>query len=270
MTLFNFNPSDLLSFYLTLFRVSIVMFLLPVFGSSSIPNMVKAALTLVITLAVWPQLSFDGSLMPASPYQIALMILGELILGLVFNIVITVVFAAIQTGGNFIGVQMGFSMVNVLDPVTGTNEAVTAHFLYMCALLIFLSLNGHLYMISGIAKTFEYIPPGELLISPTLYTQVMNITETLFVLAIQVAAPIIASIFVIDLALALIGKMAPQMNVLMLGFPIKILVGLIFLGMVFTVLGMHVSGFVAGIPEYMLNVIKSGSPSIHSGTIPGS
>lgn len=241
------------------------MFLLPVFGSNSIPNTVKGALTLVITLAIWPQLSFDGSLMPGSIYNLALMILGEFILGLVLNIIISVVFAAIQTGGNFIGVQVGFSMVNVLDPVTGANEAVTAHFLYMCALLIFLTLNGHLYLISGLAETFKYIPPGQLLISPTLYTQVMTITEKLFILAVQVAAPIIASVFVIDLALALIGKMAPQMNVLMLGFPIKIMVGLFFMGMVFTVLGVYISGFVAGLPEYMLNVIKAGSPTLPPG-----
>lgn len=246
------------------------MFMLPVFGSESIPKTVKAALTIVVTLAIWPQVSFGGSLMPASPYQIALMILGELILGLVLNIIITVIFAAIQSGGNFIGVQMGFSMVNILDPVTGTNEAVTAHFLYMCALLIFLALNGHLYMISGLAETFKYIPPGELLISPTLYTQVITISQKLFVLAVQVASPIIASIFVVDLALALIGKMAPQMNVLMLGFPIKILVGFIFLGMVFTVLGIYMSHFVAGIPEYMLNIIKAGSPlPLPSGITPG-
>lgn len=268
MNLFNFNPSDLMSFYLTFFRVSIVMFMLPVFGSKSIPNPVKAALTLVVTLAIWPQLSFDGALMPASPYMIVLMILGELVLGLVLSIIIMVIFAAIQTGGNFIGVQMGFSMVNVLDPVTGVSEAVTAHFLYMCALLVFLTLNGHLYMISGIAETFRYIPPGELFISPTLYSQVMTISQKLFILAVKVASPIIASIFVVDLSLALIAKMAPQMNILMLGFPLKILVGFFFLSMVFTVLGLYMSDFVAGLPEYMLNIIKAGSPSA-SGIAPG-
>lgn len=260
MTFFNFNPSDLMSFYLTLFRVSIVLFLMPFFGGNSIPNTVKAALTIVLTLSIYPHVSFDGSLMPASPYNIALMILGELVLGLVLGIAVHVMFAAIQTGGNLIGVQVGFSMVNVLDPLTGTNEAVTAHFLYMCAILVFLSINGHLYLMSAMVESFKYIPPGQIFISSTLTSQIMSISKDLFVLAIKVASPIIATIFVVDLGLALISKMAPQMNVLMLGFPLKIMAGFFVLSMVFTVLSLHVGEFVADLPDYMLSIIKAGSP----------
>ncbi len=260
MNIFNFNPSDLMSFYLTFFRVSIVLFMLPFFGSNSIPNMLKAALAVVLTIAIWPAVSFDGSLMPSNPYNIALMILGELVLGLTLGIIINVVFSAIQTGGNFIGVHMGLSMVNVLDPMTGVNEAVTAHFLYMCSILVFLSLNGHLYLISGLVDSFKYIPPGQIFINETLVTQIMTISTELFVLAVKVASPIIASIFVVDLALALISKMAPQMNVLMLGFPLKIMVGFYFLSMVFTILSIFIGDFVHTLPSYMLNIIKAASP----------
>lgn len=260
MTFFNFDPSDLMSFYLTLFRVSIVLFLLPFFGGNSIPKTVKAALTIVLTLGIWPSVAFDGSLMPASPYNIALMILGELVLGLIMGISVHVMFAAIQTGGNLIGVQMGFSMVNVLDPLTGTNEAVTAHFLYMCAILVFLSINGHLYLMSAMTESFKYIPPGQVFISPTLTSQIMLISKDLFVLAVKVASPIIATIFVVDLGLALISKMAPQMNVLMLGFPLKILSGFFVLSLVFTVLSLHVGEFVTDLPKYLLSIIKAGSP----------
>ena len=260
MNIFNFNPSDLMSFYLTFFRVSIVLFMLPFFGSNSIPNMLKAALTVVLTIAIWPAVSFDGSLMPSNPYNIALMILGELVLGLTLGIIINVVFSAIQTGGNFIGVHMGLSMVNVLDPMTGVNEAVTAHFLYMCSILVFLSLNGHLYLISGLVDSFKYIPPGQIFINETLVNQIMTISTDLFVLAVKVASPIIASVFVVDLALALISKMAPQMNVLMLGFPLKIMVGFYFLSMVFTILSIFIGDFVHTLPSYMLNIIKAASP----------
>lgn len=222
--------------------------------------MVKAALTIVLTLGIWPSVAFDGSLMPASPYNIALMILGELVLGLIMGISVHVMFAAIQTGGNLIGVQMGFSMVNVLDPLTGTNEAVTAHFLYMCAILVFLSINGHLYLMSAMTESFKYIPPGQVFISPTLTSQIMLISKDLFVLAVKVASPIIATIFVVDLGLALISKMAPQMNVLMLGFPLKILSGFFVLSLVFTVLSLHVGEFVTDLPKYLLSIIKAGSP----------
>lgn len=260
MNLFNFNPSDLMSFYLTLFRVSIVLFMLPFFGGNSIPKMVKAALTIVLTVGIWPYIEVDGSLMPSSPYNIALMILGEMVLGLVLGIAVHVMFSAIQTGGNFIGVQMGLSMVNILDPVTGVNEAVTAHFLYMTAILVFLSLNGHLYLLSAMIDSFKYIPPGQIFISSKLTTQIMVISKDLFILAVKVASPIIASIFVVDLALALISKMAPQMNVLMLGFPLKIMVGFFFLSMVFTILALYVGEYVISLPALLLNIIKAGSP----------
>lgn len=249
-----------MSFYLTLFRVSIVLFLLPFFGGQSIPNMVKGALTIVMTLAIWPYVHVNGVLMPSSPWNIAIMILGELVLGLILGISVNIMFSAIQTGGNFIGVQMGFSMVNVLDPLTGTNEAVTAHFLYMTAILVFLSLNGHLYLMSAMVDSFKYIPPGQLFISSKLTAQLMTISKDLFVLAVKVASPIIASIFVVDLSLALISKMAPQMNVLMLGFPLKIMVGFFFLSMVFTVLAIFVNEYVAGLPELLLNILKAGAP----------
>ncbi|WP_027722199.1 flagellar biosynthetic protein FliR [Maridesulfovibrio zosterae] len=262
MNLFHFNPNDLMSFYLTLFRVSIVLFLLPFFGGQSIPNPVKAALTIVITIGIWPYIHVDGSLMPSNPYNIALMILGELVLGLVMGIAVNVMFSAVQTGGNFIGVQMGFSMVNVLDPLTGTNEAVTAHFLYMTAILVFLCLNGHLYLMSAMVESFKYIPPGQIFISSKLTSQIMLISKDIFTLAVKVASPIIASIFVVDLALALISKMAPQMNVLMLGFPLKIMVGFFFLSMIFSILSIYVSEYVAGLPVLMLQIMKSASPPV--------
>lgn len=260
MNFFNFNPSDLMSFYLVLFRVSIVLFLLPFFGGNSIPKTVKAALTIVLAVAIWPYVKVDGALMPSSPWNIAIMILGEMVLGLSMGIAVHVMFSAIQTGGNFIGVQMGFSMVNVLDPLTGTNESITAHFLYMTAILVFLSLNGHLYLLSAMVDSFKHVPPGQLFISSKLTAQILTISKDLFILAVKVASPIIASIFVVDLSLALISKMAPQMNVLMLGFPLKILVGFFFLSMVFTVLSLYVEDYVAGLPSLMLQIMDAASP----------
>ncbi len=160
MEIFGFNPNDMLSFFLSLFRISIVLFLLPFFGGKSIPNPVKGALLIVLTLALWPQLSFPGSMMPGTGLGIAIMFLGELILGLTLGLLVRVLFGAIQFGGQIIGFQMGFSMVNVVDPITGVSNAVTAHFLYMTTMLTFLVLNGHLQLLGALGTSFEYIPPA--------------------------------------------------------------------------------------------------------------
>ncbi|BDQ32864.1 flagellar biosynthetic protein FliR [Pseudodesulfovibrio portus] len=259
MDLFGFNPSDLLSFYLTFFRVSIVLFLMPFFGGNSIPVVIKAALALVLSLALWPQLSFPGELMPTG-WNIALMIIGEFILGIILSMIVNFLFAAVQLGGQIIGFQMGFAMVNVVDPITGTSNAVTAHFLYMCTMLTFLVLNGHLYLIQAMATSFQHIPPGGLFINSNLATHFFQFSGIMFTLAVRIAAPIMAALFLVDLALALISRVAPQMHVLVLGFPIKITVGFFFLGFIFTIMSLYVTDFLRELGPLYERILILASP----------
>jgi flagellar biosynthetic protein FliR len=260
MELFGFNPSQLLSFFLTMFRISIVLFLLPFFGGNSIPNTIKGVLVLVLSLAVWPQLSFPGALFPGTGVGLALMVLGELILGLTLGLLVQFLFGAIQFGGQIIGFQMGFSMVNVVDPITGVSNAVTAHFLYMCTMLTFLVLNGHLELLKAVGMSFEYIPPGGLLITPNLAEHIFKFSNLMFILAIKIAAPVMTALFLVDLALALISRAAPQMHVLVLGFPVKISVGFLFLGLLFNIMSIYVTDFLQQLDGLIKTVLKIGSP----------
>lgn len=260
MDLFNFSPDDLLSYFLTLFRISVVLFLLPFFGGKTIPNPVKGALLLVLSLALWPQLSFPGKLMPTG-WNIVIMFLGELILGLILGMIVRFLFGAVQLGGQIIGFQMGFAMVNVVDPITGTSNAVTAHFLYMCTMLTFLVLNGHLYLLNAVALSFEHIPPGGLLITPGLTNHILEFSNLMFTLAVKIAAPVMAALFLIDLSLALISRAAPQMHVLVLGFPIKISVGFFFLGFLFTIMTSYVGDFLSQLHPIFDAIMRAGSPN---------
>lgn len=262
MELFGFNPGDILSYFLTLTRIGVVLFLLPFFGSTSIPTQVKAALTLVLSLAVWPQLSFPGNLLPANGFDIAIMIVGELILGLILGLVIRFLFGAIQFGGQIIGFQMGFSMVNVVDPISGTSNAVTAHFLYMCTMLTFLVLDGHLQLIKALGSSFKFIPPGGILLTPRLATHLFEYSNLVFTLAIRIAAPVMAALFLVDLALALISRAAPQMHVLVLGFPVKIAVGFFFLGFLFTIMSTYVGDFLRQMDHIYLTILRAASPGL--------
>ncbi|MDD4951089.1 MAG: flagellar biosynthetic protein FliR [Desulfovibrionaceae bacterium] len=257
MDIFHFDPAATLSFFLTLFRISVVLFLLPFFGGRTLPAPVKAAMLLVLSFAVWPRLSFPAEMMPASGWNIGLMLLGEVVLGLVMGMMVNFLFAAVQTGGQIIGFQMGFAMINVVDPLTGLSEAVTAHFLYMCTTLVFLAINGHLFLLQGLAQSFEYIPPGKLFLSPQLANNILDFSKIMFTLAIKIAAPVMAALFIVDLALALISRAAPQMHVLMLGFPVKIAVGFFFLAFIFNVLSDYVAGYVKGLDPLFLNLFKS-------------
>ncbi|OIQ51731.1 Flagellar biosynthetic protein FliR [Pseudodesulfovibrio hydrargyri] len=261
MDIFGFTPSDMLSYFLTLFRISVVLFLLPFFGGQSIPRTVKAALMLVLSMALWPQLSFPAAMMPTG-WNIVIMFIGELLLGLILGMLVNFLFAAVQLGGQIIGFQMGFAMVNVVDPITGTSNAVSAHFLYMCTMLTFLVLNGHLYLLQAVGTTFQYIPPGTLLLQPELANDIFQFSNLMFTLAIKIAAPVMAALFLVDLALALISRAAPQMHVLVLGFPIKITVGFFFLGFIFSIMSLYVGDFLAGLNNMFENVMKFGTSVI--------
>ncbi len=244
MGLFDVSELTFFSFLLTLMRISLLVFLLPFFGGSGLPRVVKAALCLVLALGLWPHLSFSGISMPSSPWQIALMLGGELFLGLVLGMMVRFVFAGIQTAGHIIGFQMGFAMMNVVDPMSGVSVSLTSQFLYIMTLLIFLALNGHLYMLQGLGASFELVPPGALLLNDVVVTQVLEFSGQIFVLAIKVAAPVMIAELMVSLSLGLMARMAPQVNVLFVGFPIKIAVGFVFLGMVLTLLSHYLQDFV--------------------------
>jgi len=257
MDLFSFDPRTVISFYLTLFRISVVLFVMPFFGDT-MPNMIKAALLIVLTLAVWPKLSFPAQYFPAHPANLVAMFAGEIMLGMTLGIIVRMLVAAVQIGGAIINFQMGFSMVNSIDPLTGQQEPVTTHFLYMCTMLTFLTLNGHLHLIKALGASFELVPPGGLFLTPQLMTEVMLFSKQMFVLGVRIAAPVILALFLVDLSLALISKMAPQMNVMTMGFPLKIMVGFLFLTFIMELMSEYVTNFIVAMDSVFLHIMHIG------------
>ncbi len=258
--IFTLNAPAITSFLLTLFRISLVVFLLPFYGGDNAPVSVKGALCIVLTMAVWPHLSFDGALFPAHPFSLALMILGELALGMMLGLSVHFIFAGIQTGGQMLGFQMGFTMVNAVDPTSGAQIGITSHLLYMVALLCFLTLNGHLYLLQALTATFQLIPPGGIFFRPPLMTDLIELSARMFVLAVKVAAPVLASLFLIELALALMARAAPQMNLLMIGMPIKIAVGFFFMGIIFVLLSQTMEDTIMDLRPMFRHLLILASP----------
>ena len=126
MDLFHFDTATVISFYLTLFRISVVLFVMPFFGDT-LPNVVKGALLIVLTLAVWPKLSFPATYFPAHPMNLAVMFAGEIVLGMALGIIVRMLIAAVQIGGAIINFQMGFSngqLHRPLDRPAGARDHV--------------------------------------------------------------------------------------------------------------------------------------------------
>lgn len=234
--IFTLDVPAIAGFLLTLMRVSLLVFLLPFYGGDNIPAFAKGALCLVLSLAIWPHLSFPGALLPAHPFGLALMLVGELLIGLMLSLFVQFIFAGIQTGGQMMGFQMGFTMITVADPLSGGQISITSHLLYRVALVCFLTMDGHLYLLQALASSFALMPPGGFLARPVMFSEMIALSGNMFVLAVKVAGPILASLFLIELALALMARAAPQMNLLIIGMPLKIAVGFFFMFIVFALL----------------------------------
>lgn len=254
MSLFHFDPATTFGFLLTLMRISLVLFVLPFFGAANLPVAVKAALCLVLSLALWPKLSFPGVLLPANVWSISLMLLGELLMGLLLDILVQFLFAAVQSAGAIMGFSMGFSLMNSIDPLTGASESGIAHLMSQVVTMLFLCLNGHLILIGTLAQSFQLVPPGGLLINAELGRHLVAFSGQMFVMALKIAAPVMASVFLVDLALALVARAAPQWNVLFIGFPLKIGVGFLFMTLVFTALTIYTGRFINEISP-MFNLV---------------
>lgn len=262
---FNFDQALVMDFLLTLMRVSVVLFVLPIFSGQSVPAPIKAAMCMVIALAFYPALSFKefpGFTAPGDGVGLAIVFLGEIMLGICLDLVVRTLFAAIQVGGGLIGVQMGFTMMNVVDPMSGHADAITAQFLNLIATLLFLILNGHHVLLQGVAASFGLIPPGGLLAGlaagrPDLAHPILTITGQIFVLGVKVASPVLVSLFLLDFGLALVSRAAPQMNLMSVGFPFKIGVGFVFFGLILTLLARYIAAFLAGMPAVMESIFRA-------------
>lgn len=261
MDIFAFDPATFLSFVLTFMRVSLVVFLLPFFGGEFTPIQVKAAVCIVLTAAIWPDLAaIPGGAFPGHPWSIGLMLLSELILGLGLGLLVQFIFAGIQLGGQIVGFQMGFSMLSIGDPLSNQQIIITSFLANMVAMAVFLALNGHLYLLSALMGSFKLVPPGGLLLTPQSVTDMVGLSAGMFVLALKVSGPVIACLFMVELALALMARTAPQMNLLVLGFPIKIAVGFMFMGIMFSMIGLYLDETVNGLGPMFNNFMRSVTP----------
>lgn len=260
MDLFNFDPAMFLGFLLTFIRISIVLFMLPIFGVDGLPTQWKASICLVLTLVLYPRLGVSGALMPTHPFGILLLIFGEAILGLVLGLSVSMFFAGIQAGGEILAMQMGFSMITFADPLSGNNTGLIAHFLYMVATLIFLALDGHLYLIRAFSYTFTIVPPGGLVIREVLLTEMLRLAGMIFVFAVKIAAPVMTALFLTEVALGLMTRAAPQIHIMEIGFPVKIVVGFFFVGLLFVIISEETREFILGLGGMFFNLLNAIGP----------
>ncbi len=217
-------------FILIMIRYLGLFLLTPILSSRVIPTRVKVAFTFFLAVVTFPVLNHIGVIdFPDHVIIIVLAVVRELAIGLIIGFMTTLVFTAFQLAGQFIDMRMGFMMANVVDPMQGISSPLVGQFQYVLAALIFLSINGHHILIRALFQTYNVIPVGEALLSNGAWLLLFRKTGDIFLIALQISLPIIGTIFIVDIIFAFLARAIPQMNIFIVGFPIKILVGLLFL-----------------------------------------
>jgi flagellar biosynthetic protein FliR len=257
-------PSGLLNngfdiFLLVLVRMTGLFVVAPIFGRRNIPAYMKVgfsffiSLILVNTTAIQP-VQYDDNML-----SYALLIIKEFLVGLTTGFIAYITYTAIYIAGEIIDMQIGFGVVNVMDPMSNIQIPVTSNVYFIISMLVLLSIKGHHMLIKALFDSYKSLPPGSAVFDTDISDSLMNLFSTVFATGFKIAAPVVAAIFIADVALGTISRMVPQMNIFVIGMPLKIMVGLIILAItipVFVSIMESVFGLMdAGISDYLKELV---------------
>lgn len=224
----NLGSLHFIGFLLVISRVGGFFLDAPIFSHRSIPVLVKAGLVISLSLLILPFISLEKLQSSVGGLQLLLNMVKEVWVGLILGFGVRLVFIGVQIAGQLIDYQMGFGFVNVVDPETRVQVPIMGQFLLILATLTFLILRGHHLLIQALVKTFEIIPLGRLVFPLPLTQNLVRLFSGIFVFAFKVASPVVISLFLVDIAYSVIARAVPQANILIVGFPLKIGLGILF------------------------------------------
>lgn len=202
----------------------------PLWSTGGIPRRTRLILGLAITVAIAPALPEMPKVSPGS--LAGLWILAQqMLIGIAMGFAARIVFAAVDLGGAFIGLQMGLGFATFYDPLGGSQTPVIAEFLGLISLLLFLALDGHLLYVATIAKSFVTIPVGPESLAPGSWKNLAELGGKMFSAGLLIALPVIVALMITNVGLAVLTRAAPQLNIFALGFPLTLLGGFVIVAL---------------------------------------
>jgi len=227
-----FSEQQVLAFTLVIARIAPLFLLAPLFSSKSFSPRVRGVAAVALAIGISPAATqaLGGARLPEEVWALAGLVGKELLVGMAFAFGIGAVFAALAAAGAILDLSIGFSLGGVIDPLTGTQSSLLQQLYAMIGVLVFIAIGGDGWVIAGLARSYEAIP---LLDAPqigSLTAAAQLAFSGVFVAAIQVCAPVLLALIITDVAIGVVSKVVPQLNVFAVGFPAKIAVGLMLVG----------------------------------------
>jgi len=237
----------LLGFMMVLTRISAFFIVLPVFGWKSIPVRIKVAITVLVTI-------FFSMITPSAiePREVSLLeaillLANEATYGLALGLIVYLVFATVKFSGRIIERQMGLAMAQILDPLTGEQTQPLGMLLETIFILLFLSANGHHMFLLIISRSYEAFPAGNIPTMAVLAGGIIKAGSTLLMAGLRLSAPILAAFLVLMVALAVLARIVPEMNILFISLPLRVGLGLLMAAIFVP----FINGFVAEFADWM-------------------
>ena len=223
-----FSEQQVAGFFLVLARISPLFLLAPLFSSKMVPGRARAVIAVALTVGILP-------VVQRGPIDLSILgfgglILKELLVGLAFAYALGAMFAAMQAAGALLDTLIGFSFGAMVDPVTGTQSTVLSQMYALFGVAIFITLGGDGWVVKGLARTYDAVPLSE---APAIGSMVQGAQVAfsgIFVSAFMIGAPVLIALIIVDAAFGVVSRVVPQMNIFAVGFPAKMIVGLVMIG----------------------------------------
>jgi flagellar biosynthetic protein FliR len=247
---------------LVVFRVGGLMIQGPVFGSSMLPARMKVFLAVTVGIMVYPVVSAavpPGEELPLSLWMLAPLVAAELLIGLAIGLLASLPLVAVQTGGLLMGQQMGLGFAQLFNPGIDDEADVVGQILFFMALAGFLVAGGHEAMLGALLESFRHVPLGRFAVDADLMALLCGLLGASFELALRVAAPILALLLLESVAMGFLARTVPQLNVLSLGFPLRIQAGMVVVVLALPVIDDVISADLDGVLDAILEWVRLGA-----------
>lgn len=242
------SPKNIVIFVIIFTRVGGMIASAPLFSHYPMPEQVKIWLSALVAFIMFPMIAATINFaMPSDFPGLFIYLLREFAVGFMIGFTMNLIFAAVQISGEFISIQIGISMSQILDPVTGASSPILSQMFIILASFVFIALNAHQWLFAAIYKSYTSFPPGlDFVFTGGVVENILHLSGQMFFIAISMILPVFCVMFVAEVLMGFMSKMMPQMNIFMVAIPFKIYIGLILILM-----------FISPTATYLSNAIQS-------------
>ncbi|MCX8111567.1 MAG: flagellar biosynthetic protein FliR [Syntrophorhabdaceae bacterium] len=247
--------TDIQRFVLIFFRILSILWLLPIFATRAISMPYKAGLSLILSYIIF---EFGGPRMdvPYNTIYLAVLILKEIFIGLTISFFVRALFMMVFAAAEMASLQVGFSFARFMDPITMSQVSVLEQFKNLLTILVFFAIDAHHTLIRSIFVSFKEIPLGGVALNNNLLSYIIQMTGRIFSVGLKISAPLTVTLFIVELALGLLSRLIPQINVFIEGLPVKVLIAMLVLSFSLSITVTAITALFNGMEPEILKIMR--------------